>query len=235
MTGGVGIGTAIVSYIEPHPGSARDFNRWYERDHFPAAVMAGPGAYAGGRFVATSECKEARLPGDLFGDPRRGSYLSIAWLLPEAQAGWDAWIGPQMESLVTDGRMFAGRDHLHTAVYTFWWENDFRDATASMAFDHRYSGVIAIALTGDDDSERWAAGLVGPELPVIAALRRERVLVSTLGEPASRVLLLAFVDGDVLDVWSRLAAPALAARADVGFAGPFLATIPGTDTYTDEL
>lgn len=241
MTGGagfegVGIGTAIVSYIEPHAGAARDFNRWYERDHFPAAVMAGPGAYAGARFVATRRCKDARLAGDLFGDPHTGSYLSVAWLLPDAQADWDAWIGPQMETLRAEDRMFAGRDHLHTAVYDYRWSaHDAGVPPASLALDRGSRGVIAIALTGDDESESWAAALVGPELSLIVALRRERLLVSTLGEPAPHLLLLAFVDGDVIDVWSRLVAPALAQRDDVGFAGPFLATVPGTDTYTDEL
>ena len=38
----VEIGTAIVSYIEPHAGQEVAFNRWYERDHFPATVRAGP-------------------------------------------------------------------------------------------------------------------------------------------------------------------------------------------------
>ena len=44
--------TAIVSYIEPEPGYAREFNHWYETDHFPSAVLAGPGIVRGERFVA---------------------------------------------------------------------------------------------------------------------------------------------------------------------------------------
>jgi hypothetical protein len=50
-------------------------------------------------------------------------------------------------------------------------------------------------------------------------------------------LLLAFVDGDVLDVWRDDIAPALASldSHDVLFASPFLRTVPGTDTYVDEL
>jgi hypothetical protein len=235
-TEGVRIGTAIVSYMEPHPGAERDFNRWYERDHFPAAVLAGPGAYAGARFVATRECKEVRAAGALFGDPRTGSYLSIAWLLPGAQSDWDAWIPGQMDMLRAEGRMFAGRDHLHTAVYGYRWEVGTDTAPPpSVALARGYGGVVAIAATGDDnDAETWA-GFVGEEIPLVVALRRERILVSTLGEPAAHTLLLAFVAGDVVDVWRRLVAPALASRVDVGFAGPFLATVPGTDTYVDQL
>lgn len=239
MTEGVGIGTAIVSYMEPHVGAEREFNRWYERDHFPAAVMAGPGAYAGARFVATRRCKAERPPGDLFGDPGTGSYLSIAWLLPGAQPDWDAWIPAQMDTLRAEGRMFAGRDHLHTAVYEYRWEaRAAAGPPACVALDRGYPGLVAVAITDDDDGgiETWANGLVGVELPLVVALRRQRVLVSVLGEPAPHLLLLAFVAGDVIDVWPRLVAPALAQwRGDVGFASPFLATVPGTDAYVDQL
>jgi hypothetical protein len=239
VTEGVGIGTAIVSYIEPHSGAEREFNRWYERDHFPAAVMAGPGPYAGARFVATRACKVARAPGELFGDPRRGSYLSVAWLLPGAQPAWDAWIPGQMETLVAERRMFEGRDHLHTAVYDYQWEARAGEtAPACVALDAPHSGVIAVAVQdgeGADDLERWASGWVEPELPLVVALRRDRLLVSILESPAPHVLLLAFVSGAVIDLWARVVAPAVARRDDVGFAGPFLATVPGTDTYADEL
>jgi hypothetical protein len=238
VTEGVGIGTAIVSYIEPHVGAERDFNRWYERDHFLAGVLAGPGAYAGARFVATRDCKDARVKGALFGDPGFGSYLSLAWLLPDAQAGWDEWIAGQMDTLRAEGRMFAGRDHLHTAVYEYLWEVAASDGPpACIALDRAYPGVVAMALAEDDrDSEGWAGGLVGTQVPLVVALRRQRILVSTLGEPEPHVLLLAFVDGDVIDVWQRRVVPALARRgSDVGFAGPFLATVPGTDTYVDRL
>jgi hypothetical protein len=237
VTEGVGIGTAIVSYIEPHVGAERDFNRWYERDHFPAAVMAGPGAYAGARFVATRECKDARSPGELFGDPGRGSYLSIAWLLPGAQPVWDAWVAGQMETLRNEDRMFAGRDHLHTAVYEYLWEIAAVDGPpACVALDRGFPGVIAIAAAADDsDAESWA-GFVGEEVPLLVALRRQRMLVSTLGELESHLLVLAFVDGDVIDVWRRRVVPVLARRGrKLGFAGPFLATVPGTDTYVDQL
>jgi hypothetical protein len=67
------------------------------------------------------------------------------------------------------------------------------------------------------------------------ALRRQRVLVSVLDDVAPHSLVLAFVDGDVIDVWRHRVVPALSSLAGVGFASPFLATVPGTDTYVDEL
>jgi hypothetical protein len=234
---GVGIGTAIVSYIEPHPGAARDFNRWYERDHFPAAVLAGPGAFSGGRFVATRACKVVRADADLFGDPSIGSYLAIAWLAPGAHDAWDAWVPGQMDALVAADRMFAGRDHLHTAVYDHEWSAELRDGVpAALALDAGFGGVLAIAAFGDgDDLSAWGAALVQPELPIVVGLHRRRLLVSALDDPPAHRLVLAFVAGDPQDVWARVVAPAVAARADIGFAGPFLATVPGTDRYVDDL
>ena len=92
------------------------FNAWYERDHFYAAAMAGPGMYAGARWVATRACKDVRLPGRLFGDPARGSYLATYWLLPGTQAEWDDWAARAYAATPPE-RLFAGREHLHTAVY----------------------------------------------------------------------------------------------------------------------
>jgi hypothetical protein len=242
VTEGVGteairVGTAMVSYIEPHAGLAREFNRWYERDHFPAAVLAGPGVYSGARFVATRACKGVRLPVRLFGDPAVGSYLSLAWFLPDAHAGWNAWVGPQMETIVAEGRMFAGRDHLHTAVYEYEWAVGTDEAPpAAFVLDRRFPGVAAIAIAdGGTDVERWAREIVAPDLPIVVALRRQHVLVSVLDDVEPHSLVLAFIDGDVIDVWRRRIEPALATLAGVGFASPFLATVPGTDTYVDDL
>jgi hypothetical protein len=104
----ISIGTAIVSYIEPEPGYARAFNEWYERDHFPATVLAGPGVFAGARFVATKECKQRRT-GSMFGDPARGSYLAVAWVLPGKQSEWDAWVAAEMKAIAAERRLFAHR------------------------------------------------------------------------------------------------------------------------------
>jgi hypothetical protein len=239
----VDVGTAIVAYIEPHAGCERDFNRWYERDHFYAAAMGGPGAFAGGRFVATRDCK-ARRPATAtaFGGPDRGSYLALYWLLPGTQPQWEAWTGEQVESLVEQGRMFAGRDHLHTAAYRFGaqWRAAGGPAVA-LALDRCYAGVAAFALAPGADVDRFADAIVGGRVPVAASFVQDRLIMSVLGDDAldgadSHTLLLAFVDGEVLTVWDAQVEPALASiDADVLFASPFLRTIPGTDTYVDQL
>ena len=141
-----------------------------------------------------------------------------------------------MERLVAADRMFPGRDHLHTAVYEFLWSVE-RPAVSppSLALNAPHRGVIAIAVTGDTDLRDWAEARLEADVPTIVGLRRSRLLVSTLDAVADHTLLLAFVAGDPQEVWTRAVAPAVHALANLGFAGPFLATIPGTDAYVDDL
>jgi hypothetical protein len=147
-----------------------------------------------------------------------------------------------MDMLRDEGRMFEERDHLHTAVYEYGWEARVADAPgAFMALDRGFPGLIVIAIEIEDDEherevETWSRTLVDPEMPIVLALRRERLLVSELEEePPDHVLILAFVDGDAIDVWERVIDPALEERVDIGFAGPFFATVPGSDVFVDEL
>jgi hypothetical protein len=233
----VTIGTAIVALIEPHEGQARAFNRWYERDHLYAAATAGPGAFAGARWVATRECKAVRPEGAAwFGDPARGSFLTTVWVLDDKQAEWDTWVAREMDGLRAQNRMFAGRDHIHTAVYRYCCEVHGEGApTAAVALDHGFAGVIAIAAPrGADSAETWAREIVGPELPVVVGFTPERVILSQ-AEPPPHALVLGFTPGDPLAAWRARVEPALARMPGVGFASPFLRTIPGTDAYVDDI
>jgi len=231
------IGTAIVAYIEPHAGQAREFNRWYERDHLYAATTAGPGAFAGARWVATHACKAVRPAGATwFGDTARGSFLTTVWLLDDTQVEWDAWVAHRMEGLRAQDRMFAGRDHIHTAVYRYCCEVRVDDApSAAVALDHGFAGVIAIAVPpGAASAEACAREIAGPELPVVVGLTPERVILSQ-AEPPPHALVLGFATGDLFEAWHARIEPALARLPAVGFASPFLRTIPGTDAYVDDL
>jgi hypothetical protein len=217
----VSIGTAIVSYIEPHPGQAVDFNRWYERDHFPAAVMAGPGVFAGARFVATRACKELRpRAGRLFGDPARGSYLAVAWVLPGKQAEWDAWVAREMETIAAEGRLFPGRDHVHTAVYRATGRTD--DVAALVALDRGHCGVIAVA-------DKGRIALSTEVIDALVILTLERTIVSE-AQPPPHNLALGFC-AEPLEAFGAVAGQI----ASAGFASPFLATVPGTDRYADDI
>jgi hypothetical protein len=212
--GGVGnvieIGTAIVSYIEPHPGQARAFNEWYELDHFPAAVLAGPGVFAGARFIATSECK-ARRVGSLLGDPQRGTFLAVAWVSAGKQAEWDAWVAREMETIAAEGRLFPGREHVHTAVYRFIAAAGERSPVVALAAGS--AGVIA------------SSRPLGIDAPVTVTLGLERTVISSVNPPAHE-LVLAFCDDDPLRVFK--------APADCAYASPFVSVVPGTNTHVEE-
>jgi hypothetical protein len=229
----VEVGTAVIAYIEPHEGQAAAFNRWYERDHFYAATTAGPGAFSGARWVATRACKAVR-PRDTtwFGDPARGSYLTTVWLLDGTQDEWDAWVGGQMERLRADPeRMFAGRDHLQTGVYRFVREHRAAAGVSlATAIDHPFAGLALLAVPPGAATET-AAALVHDDVPTVATFVPERTILTTT-EPPAHELVLGFTPGDPLAVWRERVGPLL---DGVGFASPFLRTIPGTDAYADDL
>jgi hypothetical protein len=206
------IGTAIVSYIEPHPGQARPFNEWYELDHFPAAVLAGPGVFAGARFIATSECKAARV-GSLLGDPQRGTFLAVAWVLPGRQAEWDAWVAREMETIAAEGRLFPGREHVHTAVYRFVEATGERPAIVALGAGG--AGVIASSRPLDVDA------------PATVTLALERTIISSVNPPAHE-LVLAFCDDDPLRAFKASNTEGCA------YASPFLAAVPGTNIHVEE-
>ncbi|MCU1428025.1 MAG: hypothetical protein JWL83_2025, partial [Actinomycetia bacterium] len=164
--------------------------------------------------------------------------------------GWDAWAIAQMKVLTAQDRLFPGRDHLHTAVYRYEFEERAEGGPfAALALDRDFAGVVAVAIDGDDleAARTWCARLARREMPVVAAFTQQRLIMSVLeGAPsaehegsagstsATHILVLGFVDGDVLAVWRDHVEPLLA-EVPVGFASPFLRTIPGTDDYVDEL
>ena len=170
-----------------------------------------------------------------FGDPTCGSFLTTVWVLDGAQPEWDGWVGQQMEKLRAEpDRMFAGRDHLHTSVYRFAHELRADDGvSAATALDHPHAGLVALATTPGTGAAA-ADAIVGAALPVAAVFTPERVILSQ-AEPPNHDLVLGFTRGAPIAAWEARVAPALAALDGVGFASPFLRTIPGTDAYTDEL
>lgn len=251
---------ALVTLVEPHRGRAVDYNRWYERDHFYAGCLIGAGCFAGARFVATRELKALRYPGDspVVADPGVGSYLSVYWVLAGEEDAWNAWAVGQVNRLHRENRMFAGRDHIHTLLYDFDFAvaRDPDGVPAELALDHRFPGLaMVVGQAGDGGREVLDARLRGELLPLLLAGSAAALALSFTPRP-----LLAHAPGDVPRVtdvagwflhlyfldqpppagWSptfaglgeRLAG---AAGARVLFASPFLATVPGTDRYADQL
>jgi hypothetical protein len=62
----------------------------------------------------------------------------------------------------------------------------------------------------------------------------ERVVMAE-GETPPYDLVLGFTVGDPIGAWHARVASALASMPGVGFASPFIRTIPGTDAYVEDL
>ena len=153
--GGVRIGSTLLTLVEPHKGQEVAYNRWYERDHFYAGCLIGAGWFAGKRWVATKPLKDLRFPDDteFLPDISAGSYLATYWVLKGMEPEAIAWGSAQVKWLHENGRMFEGRDHIHTLIYANRWvvSRDADGVPAELALDHPWGGLVAVMVDRNED------------------------------------------------------------------------------------
>jgi hypothetical protein len=255
----VRVGMMLYTLIEPHPGRHREYNRWYERDHFYSGVMTLPGTLSGQRWVATPALRALRLPAEssVVPDPARGSFLTTYYVDAKRIPEWDVEASAAVRALATAGRLWPERDHVLTRFVDFA-HAVYRDADpvpAVQTLDHRYPGLVTVVGRGPDGATRAATlaalrdGILPTALtgsPVAAVLtftmrpfegERPPDLPADL-DPESRFLQLWFVEVAPDEVWADTFAP-LAARFDADtrveleWMGGFVPTVPGTDTHVD--
>ncbi len=259
------IGTMLYTLVEPHPGHQVAYNRWYERDHFYAGCQIGAYNFAGARFVATAPLKALRLPDPAGGgadplvhDPQVGSYLGVYYVLDGHHDEWNRWAVDQVNVLHAAGRMFEHRDHVHTGLYRFEWEHrrDDDGVPAELTLDHRFPGLVSVFVDAADGVDvarlgSWVretylpAVLPGTSAATVLAFTPLPLLADAPGDVprapvTGRLLLLWFLDGRPEDSWEALFVPLEGALSGAGlgalvWAAPFVGTVPGTDTYTDQL
>ena len=256
------IGTMLYTLVEPHRGHEVAYNRWYERDHFYAGCQIGAYNFAGARFVSTAPLKGLRYPegeGALVADPQVGSYLGVYYVLDGHHDEWNRWAVDQVNVLHRAGRMFEQRDHVHTGLYRFEWEHrrDPDGVPAELTLDHRFAGLASVFLEPADGVTGAEVGtwlrerylptvLPGSPVATVLGFSPLPLLADAPGDvprgetPDERVLALCFVDETPEGPWAGVFAPLGAALAGAGlgavvWASPFLGTVPGTDTYTDQL
>lgn len=254
------LGSLLFTLVEPERGFEREYNRWYERDHFYAGCMIGPWQFSGARFVATRHEKALIAPGpnDVTGEGGRGSYLGVYWVLDGHHDEWNRWAVDQVNRLHADGRMNPHREHVHTALYdrASVVERDADGVPIELALDHRYAGLVAlVGRTPDgvdpDETEAWMQEALperiagGPIAQVLHA--RPRPLLADAPGDVPRVegeerrfLQLFFLESPAVEVWAAQVATiadfyAEGGKAEVLWMSPFRPTVVGTDTYTDEL
>jgi hypothetical protein len=257
------LGSMLFTMVEPWRGQEVEYNRWYERDHFYAGCMIGEWNFAGARFVATRPLKDLRMPQGpsvMTPDPMSGSYLAIYWILAGHHDEWNRWAVKQVNWLHENGRMFKERDHIHTLLYNYEWgvQRDPDGVSAELALDHRFPGlavVVGDVAEGSSHEElaRWyreeyLPGALAPDSPIALWLSftARPLLINAPGDvPRTegverRFLQLVFLDADPRGVWEdRLASHNLelekSGLATFHWASPFIPTVVGTDTYTDQL
>jgi hypothetical protein len=246
------LGGALVTLVEPHRGHEVDYNRWYERDHFYAGCMIGAWTISGTRYVATRRHKDARFPMDssFVADPSKGSYVAVYWVLAGKFGEWMKWGTDQVNWLHANDRMFEHRDHISTAMYKFRTESHANDdgVPVELACDRAYPGLVMLVAEPPEGKDAqwildWAAGHSPAPADQVAAFTPVPLLADApkdvpLTPETERVCMLAFDESDPLEHWDGYRAYADSLEGDGGrvvFAAPFIKTIPGTDTYTDQL
>ncbi|HXW34977.1 MAG TPA: hypothetical protein VEJ87_10400, partial [Acidimicrobiales bacterium] len=217
------LGSMLVTLVEPHRGHEIAYNRWYERDHFYAGCMIGPYQFAGKRFVATAEMKKLRDPdpSEITGDPYRGSYVALYWVLDGYHDTWNRWAVDQVTALHRAGRMFGERDHVHTLLYRFVWEarrDGENGLSAELALDHPSAGLVAMWVDRSEDlsqadfeswqrQEHLSDFLTGSSARLVVAADPLPLLIDAPGDvPRSeandrRQLTLWFLDENPVDSW----------------------------------
>ena len=253
-------GTLLFTLVEPHKGHEVNYNRWYERDHFYAGCLIGKGWFSGTRWVATRPLKDLRFPKGtgFLPDIDAGSYLATYWVQKGEDGAAIAWGSEQVKWLHENGRMFAERDHIHTLMYVLRWSvsRDDDSVPVALALDHPFKGLIAMMVDRNDgvDARTFSNWLRDECVPDVIANSGVSLVVAATpiplpeGAPVfqpdnpgqdARTLLLCFVDADPTAAMTTMHAFAGAIADDnngsVSYVAPFLPTIPGTDTYTDQL
>jgi hypothetical protein len=263
MTSGthVDLGHAMIVMIEPtrDPALLAEWNRWYEHDHVYSGVLAGPGAFSYGRFVATRELKDLRYPeSSAIAQPAdKGSYLSFFYLLDGQADEHYAWSFPETQRLGAEGRMNGDRELVSLSLYDFVGSvnREGWPVPAEVSLDHRYPAVVAVwvdrAPTASlDDLTSW---LLETQLPAVLQNKEAGVAQALVfssrdfpGIPGTgtavgdRLLVAFFLEVDPREVWRTTFADLGGAVAGSGLgsvtlAAPFIGAIPGTTTYSDQL
>jgi hypothetical protein len=260
---GVALGSILVSLLEPLPGTAKAFNRWYERDHFYAGCMSGQHFFAGRRFLATRALRDLRFPAssNAVADTSIGSFLALYWMERGHHQEAEAWALERVLWLGANDRMDGGggRKAVHASFYAHRWAacRDSDGIPPEVALDHPFAGVVMVISERPDGvsaeaRERWLLeeylpeALPGSDAALCLSLDPfqlpEESPAYVAPEPGSerRGLELYFLDRDPREHWDEFFGSlaerhSAAGMGEIAFAAGFIPTLPGTDRYIDEV
>ncbi|MGI5353077.1 hypothetical protein ACQEU8_33585 [Streptomyces sp. CA-250714] len=259
---GVRPGHALITMVEPHPGHEYAYNRWYEDDHYIAGAMAMPWIYAGRRWVATRDLQLLRYPAEsAVAQPvTTGCYLSTYWITEGRYGEHMRWTVAINKRLNRDGRVYRDRTHVFTSFQDHQ-TTVYRDGAAGPrdhhALDHPYQGLVlqVVDAAGPGERAELLEWLRARHLP--SRLKDSPAAMVTVFRPTplpvdrmsyvkqvegtgTRLTLLWFLQEDPRESWEACFTGLDEAVADSGLGrtelvAPFIPTIPGTDTYVDQL
>lgn len=259
---GADLGHALITMVEPHTGHERQYNRWYEDDHYIAGAMAMPWMFAGRRWVATRELQLLRYPerSSVAQPVSAGCYISTYWITAGRYADHMRWTVSINKRLNRDHRVFQDRTHIFTAFQDHA-ATIYRDADQGPrdvhALNYPYAGLVvqvidANSLSGREELMAWLrddhlpkrltgspAAMVTVFAPTPLPLDRMTYVKQVEGV-GTRLTLLWFLQQDPRDIWQNHFTNLDSAVAGTGlgaveFVAPFIPTVPGTDRYVDEL
>jgi hypothetical protein len=254
------IGSALITMVEPNEGHDHAYNRWYEDDHFYSGAMAMPWMFAGRRWVAPRSLQALRYPADsAIAQPLdAGKYLATYWITEGRYDDHMRWTVATNQRLLPDGRIYLDRTHVYTSFQTYR-DAVYRDTAGPRALhslDYPYPGLVLEVIDapagGDrDDLLRWLTEehlpgrMAGTPLAMTLVfapnpLPPDRMsYVDDVPGIERRLTLLSFTEVPPDQCWDAFTptadAVAAAGQGRVELAAPFLPTLPGTDTYVDQL
>ncbi len=259
----VAIGGALITMVEPHPGTEEAYNRWYEDDHFYSGAMAMPWMFAGRRFVATRDLQLLRYPADsIIAKPvTLGPYLHLYWITKGRMEDHVRWTSSTNYRLRADGRIHLERTHVYTSFQDYAGDvaKDPKGPRDIHALDYPYQGLVmeVIDATGGRSRDELVGWLFGDYLPELQAGAHSPVAQSLVFTPQplpadkqpdvedvrgleDRTTVLHFLTEDPRIHWmTRFAGNgervAAGGQGIVRFAGPFIPAVHGTNLYVDEL
>lgn len=260
---GIGVGGALISMVEPDPGTEHTYNRWYEDDHYYAGALYMPWMFAGRRYVATRELQLLRYPDpSIIAQPTSaGCYLHLYWITPGHVDDHIRWSVATNVHLRATNRIHLQRRHVFTS---------FQDHAGSFArevcgprdfhaLDHPYPGIVMEVLDAPEGQTRADLGAYLREhyLPWLHRSPHDPIGQTVWFAPRPlpadkqpdvadipglerRLTLIHFLDVDPRECWATRfagngALAAASGRATVQFAAPFVPVVQGTDRYVDEL
>jgi len=258
-----GIGGALITLVGPKPGLERDYNRWYEDDHYISGALAWPWVFAGRRWLATKPLFSTRAPASspLVPESLQSAFAHLYWIATGHVSDVEYFATVSVAELAKQGRMSLDRVHIYTHFQDYHGAC-YRSPDGPRdihALNHPYSGMVLEVIDAPDadekrDLQEWYLNERGP-----AVLSRGSAAMCMLFSPRphpanmpadivasvppinpGRLTVLWFLDADPGNAAQELFHDEIAAvqqsgMGDVQLIIPSIPAVTGTDDLLEHM